>query len=197
MLSEASKGLEKPKRFSIRFKAEDWQNLDKAFKKFKIPESPDRTERFRELLRVLALQSDGSLTTSQASSVVPESRSTPQRAVTEKGEEPPQNRMAKELYLKALAGDEPFKGLKCPYDARKVDNYLQCFFCAKDMKGSFTERKARYHQISRLEQCQNCIEVAEAQKRVKALDRTERQASHYVRRKAKVDYPDDWVFSSS
>jgi len=91
-------------------------------------------------------------------------------------EEPTTNRLAREIFIKAMSGEEPFKGLPCPYDVRKLDQYLQCFFCARNLNPPFNERRVRYAQIYSLDQCVQCIEVSEAQKRLKAIERSERQS---------------------
>lgn len=97
-----------------------------------------------------------------------------------------EDRLATELFLKAMSGQEPFKGLPCHNDCRIAEVNLQVFYCAKDLEPPLTEKKIRYRQISYVDRCRQCIDVHHSSERIKVRMREKRVDSHTG--KAKVDW---------
>ena len=92
----------------------------------------------------------------------------------------PKDRRATELFLKAMSGQDPFKNVPCPYDARMPERNMQVFYCAKNMELPPTDKKIRYQEIDHVGRCKNCNVLHEKAKEINARRRATRQTKDYT-----------------
>lgn len=85
----------------------------------------------------------------------------------------------------------------CPYDIRMYDPNFDLFFCARNMKPPYTERKI-INAETRPERCKQCVAIHQQQERLNALIR-EKKSDRYSA-KPRIDwgkaeaYPNDGWF---
>lgn len=101
------------------------------------------------------------------------------------------DKLARELFIKAMSGQDPFKDVPCPYECRMCDKNMQRFYCGKGMKPPFTDNIIQHRQIYLVDRCRQCIRNHHKAEELKALVRAKSQTRDYSG--PRVIFPHDTV----